>query len=155
MVIDDFGPTLVYVKGESNAAADAVSRLETKELNWFEEGTRDLHAIAKRLADIKEQINWQLNKKVFDLITLAKYYWADTSDDEVYQQQFRLIQAEQQKDKHLLEKARVSSDNYQVKDFLGCRKKHHLICLNDMIVVPKGLQSKIVNWYHFNLYHPG
>ena len=89
------------------------------------------------------------------LITLAEYYGVNTLDDEVYPLQFKLIQAEQQKEKQLLEKARTSSPNYQVKDFLGGRKKHQLICLNDKIVVPKSLQSKIVNWYHVNLCHPG
>eukprot|EP00957_Ditylum_brightwellii_P188899 14379071-Ditylum_brightwellii.AAC.1 len=92
-----------------------MSKLETKELNWLEEGTRDLHAIAKGLADIKKQNNRQLNKKVPDLITLAKYYGVDTLDDEVYPLQIKLIQAEQQKDKQLLEKARISAANYKVK----------------------------------------
>eukprot|EP00957_Ditylum_brightwellii_P111355 8493214-Ditylum_brightwellii.AAC.1 len=76
-----------------------MSRLETKELNWFEEGTRDLHTIAKGLADLKKQTIRQLNKKVPDLITLAEYFGADTLDNEVYPLQFKLIQAGQQKDK--------------------------------------------------------
>eukprot|EP00957_Ditylum_brightwellii_P035711 2707803-Ditylum_brightwellii.AAC.1 len=61
-----------------------MSRLETKEFNWLEEGTSDLHAIAKGLAHFKKQTNRQLNKKVPGLITLAEYYGADTLDDEVY-----------------------------------------------------------------------
>eukprot|EP00957_Ditylum_brightwellii_P123295 9400714-Ditylum_brightwellii.AAC.1 len=117
-----------------------MSRLETKEINWFEEGTRDLHAIAKGIADLKKQTNRQLNKKVPDLITLAEYYGVDTLDDEVYLLQLKLIQAEQQKDKQLLETARTSSANYQVKNFLGDGKNHQLICQNDKIVVPKSLQ---------------
>eukprot|EP00957_Ditylum_brightwellii_P102101 7782555-Ditylum_brightwellii.AAC.1 len=77
-----------------------MSRLETKEINWFEEGTRDLlHTITKGLADLEKQTNRQLNKKVPDLITLAEYYGVDTLDNEVYPLQFKLIQAEQQKDK--------------------------------------------------------
>eukprot|EP00957_Ditylum_brightwellii_P052555 3985083-Ditylum_brightwellii.AAC.1 len=79
----------------------------------------------------------------------------DALDDEVYLLQFKLIQAEQQKDKQLLEKARTSSASYQVKDFLGGRNKYQLICLNDKIVVPKSLQSKKVNWCHVTLCHPG
>eukprot|EP00957_Ditylum_brightwellii_P136964 10444861-Ditylum_brightwellii.AAC.1 len=71
-----------------------MSRLETKEHNWFEEGTRDLHDISKGLADCKKQTNRQLNKKVPNLITLAEYYKADTLDDEVYPLQFKLIQTE-------------------------------------------------------------
>eukprot|EP00957_Ditylum_brightwellii_P031592 2395602-Ditylum_brightwellii.AAC.1 len=108
-----------------------MSRLETKDINWLEEGTRDLHAIVKGLADLKKQTNRHLNKKVPNLITLAEYYEVGTLDDEVHPLQLKLIQAEQQKDKLLVEKARVSSTNSQVKQFLGDRKKHQLICLND------------------------
>eukprot|EP00957_Ditylum_brightwellii_P185736 14140818-Ditylum_brightwellii.AAC.1 len=100
-----------------------MSRLETKKLNWLEEKTRDLHDIAKGLTDLDTQTNGQLNKKVPDLITLAEYYGVDTLDDEVYPLEFKLIQAEQQKDKQLLEKAKTSSANYKVKNFLGDRKK--------------------------------
>eukprot|EP00957_Ditylum_brightwellii_P025470 1925624-Ditylum_brightwellii.AAC.1 len=99
-----------------------MSRLETKELNWFEEGTRDLHANTKGLADLKEQTNGQLNKKILDLITLAEYYGAEALDDEVYPLQCKLIQAEQQKDKQLFKKARTSFANYQVKNFLGVER---------------------------------
>eukprot|EP00957_Ditylum_brightwellii_P139844 10655878-Ditylum_brightwellii.AAC.1 len=60
-----------------------MSRLETKELNWLEEGTRDLHVIAKGLAYLKKQTNIQLNKKVPEIITSAGNYWADTLDDKV------------------------------------------------------------------------
>eukprot|EP00957_Ditylum_brightwellii_P057809 4383764-Ditylum_brightwellii.AAC.1 len=128
-----------------------MSRLETKEVNWFEEGTRALHDIAKGLSDLKKQTNMHLNKKVTELITLVEYNVVDTLDDEVYLLQFKLIQAEQQQDKYLLEKARISSTNYKDKGF----KKQQLICLNDKVVVPKSLHSKIVNWYHVNLCQPG
>eukprot|EP00957_Ditylum_brightwellii_P135211 10310159-Ditylum_brightwellii.AAC.1 len=101
-----------------------MSRLETKEINWLEERTSDLHAIAKGLTELKKKINRQLNKKVPDLITFANSYRVDTLDYEVYPLQFKLIQAEQQKDKQLLEKSRTSSANYKVKDFLGDRKKY-------------------------------
>eukprot|EP00957_Ditylum_brightwellii_P207205 15351964-Ditylum_brightwellii.AAC.1 len=100
-----------------------MSRLETKELNWFKEGTRYLHAIGKGLADLKKQTNRQLNKKGPDLITLAEYHGVETLDDEVYSLQFKLIQAEQQYGKQLLEKAGTSSAKYKVKEFLGVGKK--------------------------------
>eukprot|EP00957_Ditylum_brightwellii_P142444 10852418-Ditylum_brightwellii.AAC.1 len=58
-------------------------RLETKDSNWFKEGTRDLHTITKGLADLKKQTYRQLIKKVPGLITLAEYYGADTLDDDV------------------------------------------------------------------------
>eukprot|EP00957_Ditylum_brightwellii_P207218 15352022-Ditylum_brightwellii.AAC.1 len=146
---------LTEFRSENNEVAGAMSRLETKELNWLEEETRHLHAIAKGLADLKKQTERQLNKKVSGLITPSEKYGVSTLYDEVYPLQSKLIQADQQKDKQLLEKARISSNNYKAKDYLGDRKKYQLIYLNDKLVVPKGLQSKIASWYHVNLCHPG
>eukprot|EP00957_Ditylum_brightwellii_P000353 27208-Ditylum_brightwellii.AAC.1 len=74
-----------------------MSRLETKEFNWLEEGNGDLHLIAKGFADLKEQTNRQPKKKVPGLITSAEKYGVDTLDDEVHPLQFKLVQAEQQK----------------------------------------------------------
>eukprot|EP00957_Ditylum_brightwellii_P069457 5274245-Ditylum_brightwellii.AAC.1 len=59
-----FWTKLIYIKGENNVAADAMIRLETKEFHWLEEGTSDLHTIAKGLTDRKKQTNRQLSKKV-------------------------------------------------------------------------------------------
>eukprot|EP00957_Ditylum_brightwellii_P129905 9908597-Ditylum_brightwellii.AAC.1 len=92
-----------------------MSRPETKELNWFEDGTRDLHVITKGLTELKKQTSRQLNKTVPDLITLAEYYGADTLDDKMYPLQFKLMHTEQQKDKQLLEKSRTSPANYKDK----------------------------------------
>eukprot|EP00957_Ditylum_brightwellii_P109391 8343943-Ditylum_brightwellii.AAC.1 len=106
------GDTHTY--GENNVVAGTMSRLETKELNWLEEGTKYLHAIAKGSADLKKQANRQLEKKVPNLITLTDYCGTGTIKDDVHPLQFTLIQAGQQKD---------SSANEQLKDFLGGRKK--------------------------------
>eukprot|EP00957_Ditylum_brightwellii_P178507 13597953-Ditylum_brightwellii.AAC.1 len=68
-----------------------MNRIKTKELNWLEEGTRDLHAIAKGLADLKKQTKQQMNKKAPDLMTLAEYYGVDTLDNEVHPLQLKLV----------------------------------------------------------------
>ena len=50
MVIEDFGPELIYFKGNDNVVADAMSRLDTtaKEVNILEKYL-DLHIVAKGL----------------------------------------------------------------------------------------------------------
>ena len=55
----------------------------------------------------------------------------------------------------MLEKVRTFPANYKVKDFIGGKNNCQLVCLNDKIVAPKSLKSKIVNWYHVNLCHLG
>ena len=51
MAIEDFGPELIYIKGNDNVVADAMSRLDTtaKEVNILEKYL-DLHIVAKGLA---------------------------------------------------------------------------------------------------------
>ena len=157
MVIEDFGPELIYIKGDNNIVADAMSRLDTeaKELNWFEQGTGNIYDIAQGLATCEKQSIKALNKKATDLYTLAALYGSEELNEEIYPLKFKLIQVEQQKDRKLLELARTSNAHYQVKDFLRDRKKHQLICLNNKIVVPTSLQNRIVQWYHNTLCHPG
>ena len=42
-----------------------------------------------------------------------------------------------------------------MKNFRGGGRSLSLICFNDKIVVPKTLQTRLVNWYHTHLCHPG
>eukprot|EP00957_Ditylum_brightwellii_P159655 12152654-Ditylum_brightwellii.AAC.1 len=123
MAIEDFGPELVYIKGNDNVVADAMRS--------------------------------HLQKKVPDLYTIADYYGIEQLSEGIYHVQLKLLQAEQQKDKKLLKKAKPSNANYKVKNFLGCDQKYQLMCLNNKIVVLTSLQRRIVEWYHERLCHPG
>jgi hypothetical protein len=51
MVIEDFGPEIIYIKGNDNVVIDAMSRLDTtaKEVNILEQYL-DFHIVAKGLA---------------------------------------------------------------------------------------------------------
>ena len=48
-----------------------------------------------------------------------------------------------------------SNDTYSLKIFLGGGKHCGLIVRNDKIVIPKTLQRRVMEWYHWYLYHPG
>ena len=68
---------------------------------------------------------------------------------------YMLIQAEQQKDKKLLEAAKKDTVKYTVKVFCGGGKSRALICHNGKIAVPTSLQHRVAEWYHTTLCHPG
>ena len=53
MVIEDFGPELIYIKGNDNVVADAISRLDTTAATVnIIEAYLDLYTIAKGLAKL-------------------------------------------------------------------------------------------------------
>ena len=127
LILEEFGPQLNYIKGEKNIVADALSRLD--------------------IADTKLD-----NDKVE-----AECFGLSKSDlpTDIFPVQFKLIQAEQQKDKKLLTDVKNNKDKYSVKSFHGGGKSRTLICHNDKIVVPVTLQPRVAEWYHTILCHPG
>eukprot|EP00957_Ditylum_brightwellii_P055502 4205938-Ditylum_brightwellii.AAC.1 len=119
MFIEDFGPELIYMKGNDNVVANAMSRLDTTvtELNILEKYL-NLCIVAKGLAKLDKKINKLLHKKAPGLYTIAEYYGNEQLQEDIYIVQFKLLQIEQQKGKKLIEKAKASKAEYKVKDFL-------------------------------------
>mgnify|MGYP000620621369 CR=1 FL=1 len=126
LILEEYGPTFQYVKGEKNIVADTLSRLnfnsETEENQILEE----LYNLGQD--DIK------YNSNPLTYINIAK---------------------NQQQDKELIQKVKNDSKNYHIKSFSGGRITRHLIVHNDKIVVPKNLETIVVQWYHNQLCHPG
>ena len=106
------------------------------------------------MARLDKKINRLFTKKDPDMYTIANYYGTEQLSEDIFPVQFKLLQAEQQKDKKLIEKAKTSKATYKVKDFLGGGKKRQLICLKDKIVVPISLQGRMVEWYHERFCQP-
>ena len=130
LLIEEFGPELIYLPGKKNIVADALSRLdieEAKEATTFE----------------------QL------LTTNAECFASDIKlPSNVYPVSFQRILKEQQEDSELVELARTNN-KYTLKSFRGGGRSLSLICTKDKIIIPKSLQNKIVQWYHTHLCHPG
>ena len=128
LILEEYGPELRYIKGPKNVAADALSRLPLKESEI------DLENLAIDNAKLFREKNFTARTMPVNLKTL---------------------QAEQQKDKELLKMQKLHKAKFPIKNFRGGEKTRSLICYKDKIVVPKVLQSKIVQWYHTYLCHPG
>lgn len=129
LIIEEFGPTFHYVKGESNVVADALSRLEM------------LPSPAASPTDVTP------------VALMAELYGAD-NDDVIFPLTFDNIMNQQKKD-NVLQKQVADSSQYHFKSFRGGGKAINLICRNDKIVVPSNLQKELVSWYHTQLCHPG
>ena len=126
LILEEFSPELIYIQGSKNVAADALSRLEL-------------------IPDAKPiEANMQ---------SLAEHF-ALEEEDILHPTSYKTIMQYQQKDKHLIKITKEKSD-YSIKTFHGADKKYSLICRNNKIVIPKQLETRVVEWYHHALCHPG
>ena len=73
--------------------------------------------------------------------------------DKVFPLTFANLYTSQQKDKQLLKL--LKQGQYCSQSFCGGNKQYDLICHKDKIIVPSQLQTRVTQWYHDYLLHPG
>ena len=131
LIIEEFSPELIYLKGERNIVADALSRL------------------ALQNSDVP-------STKMHDLHYLAEHFALEDDDlpDNAFPVHYKLIAQHQNKQKDLFIKLK-NQDDYHLKSFCGGGKKRTLICRKEKIVIPTTLQRRVVTWYHDILCHAG
>ena len=136
LLLEEYGPEIIYIKGIHNTVADAISRLDTiphKRQNWmiltkYWCRTKCLHDNSK--------------DKIFN------YVFAHRNDDkEIYPLTVEEIAKAQITDK-AIQKVKDKYDNKLVENI-------HVLCKDERLVIPKKLQHKAVAWYHHYLQHPG
>ena len=127
LVIEEFSPELLYIKGEQNIVADALSCLD----------------IDKNTTDCLEAY------------ATAEYYGSSTEElpDTSFPLQYKDIQQAQQQDEWLLNKLQ-SDKTYSTKIYRWGGKSHMLIMHDGKIAIPKKYKKRIMNWYHLQLCHP-
>ena len=142
--MEEYGPELRYIQGEQNIVADALSRIEMETQS---------PAQALCLLEINEQpvFTDKTQQECFYQFQIANNM--DEEDSPECPVDLRYIRKQQQKDSHT--KNLLKEDEYNTKIFHGGGKSHAMIFKDSKIVIPKGLQSKIIEWYHTTLLHPG
>ena len=125
LILEEFNPTLTYIKGENNIVVDALSRLDIAD---------------KPLSQLQAAEAFSLEK--------------DDLPSDAYPLSYRTIMIHQQAYRKLQELA-LKDDNYSLTKFHGGGKTRTLITKNSKIVVPGTLQQCCVQWYHLSLCHPG
>ena len=135
LVLEEYGPELVYVKGEHNVVADALSRLDMS--------TEEQPILTDYNATTKYNAEMFGNDK------------NDLKAEEGYPLNFKDLLKAQQADTRLLADAKKNSDKYVPKVFRGGGKEWPLLTVKDKIYVPPALRTRVVEWYHSMLCHPG
>ena len=114
LLIEVFGPIIEYIKGPKNIVANALSRL-------------DLISLPSNAQDIAG-------------------YWFDKDDlpSNAFLITYQLINCEQNNDKTLLATVKNGEKNYLLKEFHGGSRSSQLLCYKNRIVIPEGLQKRVV-----------
>jgi len=135
LLIEEYGPTLEYVKGVTNVVADALSRL-------------NLSPSVVTEADPSKLDN-PTSRQLAEAFALTKEDFSNTCPLTL-----KTLMREQQKDKTLMKRAQ-SSSGISLRSFHGGGKIRQVLVEGDKIIVPTSLQKPIVEWYHTLLCHPG
>lgn len=142
MVLEEYGPELIYIKGPDNVVADALSRLE----------------LIPETTPENQQLTPIVGHEEINASTFVNEYtemYANELPDDAYPLRMHLIAAEQRKEKALQAALNKPNSKYTRTEVRGGKQRFDIIETNGKIVVPKSLRKRIMNWYHEHLMHPG
>ena len=135
LILEEYGPTLEYIKGERNVVADALSRLDM----------------------IKEPHQDPTNQMESDNQSCELF--AGEELERSFPQDFPLTYQEiahhQQRDAELQQLLQTADSGYVKQPFPHGDNSHDLITKANKIVLPRSMQAKAIRWYHETLLHPG
>ena len=133
LLLEEYGPELRYIKGESNIVADALSRLDIQTDPVLQE---------------------PIDPSSTD--TMAEAFAVDDDDiPDKFPLTYSQIYDKQQIDTTLQRLREKRPDRYVITNFRHGDKSYDIITRHNKIVVPEALQVKAVQWYHELLMHPG
>ena len=183
LILEEYGPEIVYIKGVDNTVADALSRLEydpEKNVKDLSAHTRYCH-MATMLSHYMQEDDVQhggelgfrpftcepqvlnpamsANGSTRNCMSVNHVFaTVEGSEEEIYPPTINEIAQEQRRDRKL-KKYFKSTLRANEKDKFHSLKvideTNLVVYKNDKIVVPQVLQSKIIQWYHHYLLHPG
>ena len=142
LLIEEFAPTLTYVKGTDNIGADFLSRFpiqEEKQTPWPS-------------VEAKDEMNRVKEEFESDEVNEAMLYYPD--DIEEFPLNFENIRDAQQADAEVV--LLLNRPEFNSEEFYG----HQLICKtrdepHPRIVLPEALMATAIKWYHFVCGHCG
>ena len=132
LILEEYSPELIYIKGSENIVADALSHL-----------------------DKIDNVNNENNNKIESSLESLREHFAFKNENILHPTNFKTIMRFQQKDKSLIDNAKDKPKDYFIKQFHGAGKAYSLINRYKKPVIPKQLQKSFVEWYCSVLCHLG
>ena len=177
LLLEEYGPTIEYIKGIDNTVADAISRLEydpskdTKSIGvhqcFCHVATLLSHYVRKYDDSMMQQsfagmhANSCIEPTTVDNLTnsFVNMTFANTGEpeEEIYPATVSEIASEQRKDKKLKRyfNKHVEVDPKDRISLMVIDETDILLYDRQRLVIPTSMQSNIVAWYHHYLMHPG
>ena len=160
LLLEEYGPELVYIKGPDNIVADSLSRLGMNDKVKVEGEILALQTVAKTISNL--HIHSDEDQECFTYDQLAERHaelFADVEEAlpfpaETYPIHFKYLKYAQEKDQAT--QRLQTHKGFGKKAFRHGYKEYELIHKEGRIVIPtKKLQKRVVEWYHSTLLHPG
>ena len=145
LLLEEFGPQYVHVRGKDNVVADVLSRMEAN----FDEVQSPPEICACALTALESNEGFKMSKKKKNIAKL--------SDDktlieaEVFPLAPNVIEQYQRNDKELSKLRSKQTSHWSTKVI----EENTLALYKNKIFIPKPLRDRIVTWYHAYLSHPG
>ena len=146
LILEEYGPEIVYIKGIHNTVADAISRLnfDSRDIPKSKKEQREnWMTFTKCWSDYSDSLHSNDDNHI---VSMNHVFATHSDEEEFYPLTIREIAEAQTKDKSL--KTNKTYDYKLVENI-------KVLCKNDKLVIPKPLQRRAVGWYHHYLQHPG
>ncbi len=165
ILLEEYAPEIIYIKGIHNTVADAISRLDyDPKLNSTNEYNHAMHVMSTNEEACQKWLMFSKNLSCYNkmqgdpdktnTIQMNQVLANRSEEDEIYPLTVKEI-AEAQKAntklKHFFKSNAVLDKGLE----LQLIENECCICHKGRLVIPKPLESCAVMWYHHYLQHPG
>ncbi len=164
LLLEEYAPEIVYIKGIHNTVADTILQLECDpKLNTSNEYTHAMLGVEpeelsaqgwKSFVHHWSSYNKASTPTQAHCFHLNEVFVNCSEEDEIYPPTTVEIAAAQRADaslKHLFERNAVIDQGLEIKLI----ENTTCVCKDGRLVIPKPLQVRAVKWYHHYPQHPG
>jgi hypothetical protein len=163
LLLEEYGPKIVYIKGIHNTVADAISLLEYEpSVNQTAENYR-MTKVKKKSSKCSQRQSWMTVSKHWCNLEIDTNKPKDLNfafaihgeEDEIYPLTTIEIAEAQRKDQELKACFKKNATIPKKDVCLQLVEDTKMLCKNGTLIIPASLRHKVVAWYHHYLQHPG
>ncbi|GFH61911.1 hypothetical protein CTEN210_18387 [Chaetoceros tenuissimus] len=147
MYIEEYGPKLHFIPGETNTLADYFSRVELNQQVMEEKSPGPTTEVVDSYYQDIVNDDWRLAECLLPISDA----FINVQENALYPMNFDRIQLAQQRDASLQQLRQQKPQEYVLRQ----TGQHNLIYHRERIFIPQTYAPRIIRWYHNALNHPG